>query len=351
MQPLGKSLPFRTINDVAIHFQEKSTCIEYITQLRWNGQPKCAFCGHDHVYQLKGANVRYKCASCRKHFSALKGTIFENSTIPLSKWFMAIFILTTHRKGISSVQVGRDIGVTQKSAWFMMQRVRNAFKMQSFTYDKIGESIAKDKDGKDIPGIVEADETYIGGKPGNMHKHKQEQIKEIGAQRKIAVVGAVQRGGEVRLKEIDKSDYENIIPFLVKSVHQGTKLMTDEHVAYSSMERLYDHQTIKHMLREYVRGEVSTNSIENFWSLLKRGIYGTYHFITPYHVQNYLEEYAFRFNSREITEAQRFDKMVSLSNHRITYKRLTAHGKNKANEKKEAKRKTIAGYGRPKCTV
>jgi len=127
--------------------------------------------------------------------------------------------------------------------------------------------------------------------------------------------------------------------------------MTDEHVAYSSMERLYDHQTIKHMLREYVRGEVSTNSIENFWSLLKRGIYGTYHFITPYHVQNYLEEYAFRFNSREITEAQRFDKMVSLSNHRITYKRLTAHGKNKANEKKEAKRKTIAGYGRPKCTV
>jgi len=348
---LGKSLPFRTINDVAIHFQSKATCIEYITQLRWNGHVKCAFCGHDHVYELKGANVRYKCASCRKHFSALKGTIFENSTIPLNKWFMALFILSTHRKGISSVQVGRDIGVTQKSAWFMMQRIRNAFKMQSFTYDKIGANIKDDENNKPVPGIVEADETYIGGKIGNMHKHKQEVIEKKGTQSKIKVAGVIQRGGEVRLKEIEATDYENIIPFLVKSVHQGANLMTDEHVAYGTMHKLFEHQTIKHMLKEYVRGDVHTNSIENFWSLLKRGIYGTYHFITPFHVQNYLEEFAFRFNSRNITEAQRFDKLVSLSNHRITYKRLTSHGQNKANEKKETRRKTIAGYGRPKYAL
>jgi transposase-like protein len=168
MQPLGKSLPFRTINDVAIHFQEQSTCIEYLTQLRWNGTVKCAFCGHDHVYELKGANKRYKCAKCRKHFSAIKGTIFENSTVPLAKWFMAIFILSTHRKGISSVQVARDIGVTQKSAWFMMQRVRNAFKMQSFTYGKLGASTT-----------VEVDESYIQGKPSNMHKKKRQSIEVL----------------------------------------------------------------------------------------------------------------------------------------------------------------------------
>jgi len=322
MQPLGKSLPFRTINDVAVHFQDNKTCIEYLTQLRWNGNVKCAFCNNDKVYELKGKYPRYKCASCRKHFSAIKGTIFENSTVPLSKWFMAIFIMTTHRKGISSVQVGRDIGVTQKTAWFMMQRVRNAFKQQSFTYDKLG---GKNK-------VVENDETYITGKIKNMHKKKREEIETKGTTRGMTVVGAIERGGEVRAQLIERTNHENVIPFLVKSVHQGTKLMTDEHVAYSTMNRLYEHHTIKHMLQEYVRGDVHTNTIENFWSVLKRGIYGTYHFVSIKHIQNYLEEFAFRFNSRDISEAQRFDKMVSLSNHRITYKNLTANGK----EKKQA---------------
>jgi transposase-like protein len=326
MQPLGKSLPFRTISDIAIYFQEQKTCIEYLTQLRWQGKPKCAFCGHEHVYQLKGKYVRFKCAKCRKHFSALKGSIFENSTVPLYKWFMAIFIMTTHRKGISSVQVSRDIGVTQKTAWFMMQRVRNAFKMQSFSYDKIGGH------GK----ITEVDEAYLGGKPGNMHAAKRT-AKRLMEEKKIAVAGAVERGGEVRLQVIERTSYKNIVPFLVRNIHLGTSLMTDDHIAYNNVSRKFEHQTIKHMLKEYVRGEVHTNTIENFWSLLKRGIYGTYHGISPYHAQNYLEEFAFRFNSRNITEAQRFDKMVSLSNHRITYKTLISHGQNKTKEKRKAK--------------
>ena len=318
MQPLGKSLPFRTINDVAIHFQSKEACIEYLTQLRWAGKPKCAFCDHDHVYELKGVYKRYKCAKCRKHFSAIKGTIFENSTVPLAKWFMAIFIMSTHRKGISSVQVGRDIGVTQKTAWFMMQRVRNAFKQQSF--------INKDKLGKN--NAVEVDESYLQGKPGNMHNKKRKAI-ESGErqQKKISIVGAVERGGEVRAQVIEATNFNTIVPFLVKTVHQGSKLMTDEHVVYGTMKRLYEHQTIKHVIREYVRGEVHTNTIENFWSVLKRGIYGTYHFISTKHVQNYLEEFAFRFNSRTFTEAQRFDMLIGISNHRITYKALTQNGR------------------------
>jgi len=236
MQPLGKSLPFRTINDVAIHFQTKEVCIDYLTKLRWAGKVKCVFCGHDHVYELKGVHKRYKCAKCRKHFSAIKGTIFENSTVPLAKWFMAIFILSTHRKGISSVQVGRDIGVTQKTAWFMMQRVRNAFKMQSFaTTDKLGGN-----------NTVEVDESYMQGKPSNMHKKKRDAI-ESGEkeQKKISVIGAIERGGKVKAQVIEATNYNNVIPFLVKNVHQGSKLMTDEHVVYGTMDRLYDHQTIK----------------------------------------------------------------------------------------------------------
>ena len=316
MQPVGKSLPFRTINDVAIHFKDRATCVDYLTQLRWQGHTKCAFCKHDKVYELKGAYKRFKCAKCRKHFSDTKGTIFENSTIDLSKWFMAIFILSTHRKGISSVQVGRDIGVTQKTAWFMMQRVRNAFKMQSFENPtKLG--------GNDT--IVETDESYLGGKLINMHKKKRDTIENQGAQQKIVVIGSIERGGRVKTQAIERTNMEAVVPFLIKNIHQGTKLMTDEHVVYGHVNRLYNHQTIKHMVKEYVRGEVHTNTIENFWSVLKRGIYGTYHFVSVKHIQNYLEEFAFRFNSRELTEAQRFDKLISLSNHRITYKVLTAN--------------------------
>jgi transposase-like protein len=320
---LGKSLPFRTINDVAIHFQDKATCINYLDSLLWPTGATCRFCGNTHVYELKGVYKRYKCAKCRKHFSSIKGTIFENSTVPLAKWFMAIFILSTHKKGISSVQVARDIGVTQKTAWFMMQRVRNAFKQQSF--------LSNDKLGGDK--IVETDESYFQGKPSNMHKKKRDAI-ESGEkeQKKISIIGAVERGGKVKAQVIEATNYNNVIPFLVKNVHQGSKLMTDEHVVYGTMDRLYDHQTIKHMLREYVRGEVHTNTIENFWSVLKRGIYGTYHFISTKHVQNYLEEFAFRFNSRTFTEAQRFDALIGISNHRITYKQLTNNGRKKGKE-------------------
>jgi transposase-like protein len=319
-QSLGKALPFRTINDIAIHFQEQTTCIEYLKQLRWSNGVVCPFCNHKKVYNIAGARPHYKCAGCRKHFSALKGSIFENSAIPLSKWFMAIYILSTHRKGISSVQVSRDIGVRQKTAWFMMQRIRYAIKKQSFNNDKLGAN-----------AVVEMDESYLGGKPGNMHKNKRDLIEKLGSVNKIAVAGAIERGGQVRAQYIEKTNYQNILPFLIKNVHQGTKLMTDEHVVYTNVNRLYKHKTIKHMLKEYVNGEVHTNTIENFWSLLKRGVYGTYHFITVKHIQNYLEEFAFRFNNRKITEAQRFDKLVSLSNHRITYKALTDHGK-KANQ-------------------
>lgn len=151
---------------------------------------------------------------------------------------MAIFIMSTHRKGISSVQVGRDIGVTQKTAWFMMQRVRNAFKMQSFTYTKIGGE-----------NPVEADESFIQAKPSNMHKKKREAIETLGS-RGIAIAGAIERGGEIRAQYIERANYENLVPFLVKNVHQGSKLMTYEHVAYQTMQRIYEHQTIWLILRK-----------------------------------------------------------------------------------------------------
>jgi len=326
MQPvLNKALPFRTINDVAIHFQDQQTCLEYLTQLRWNGKPTCAFCGHDHVYELKGANKRYKCAKCRKHFSAIKGTIFEKTTVPLAKWFMAIFILSTHRKGISSVQVARDIGVTQKTAWFMMQRVRNAFKQHSFeTNTKLG---GTDK-------IVEADEVFFNPKPSNMHSKRRIRYEQDGKPNRIVIAGALEREGQIRVSKVEKASYKHLVPFLIKNVQPGTQVMTDEHTAYDKLNRIYTHNTVNHIKKQYVRTDqktgtrITTNAIENFWSVLKRGVYGTYHQISGKHCENYLQEFAFRFNTREFSEAQRFDKLISLSNYRIDYATLTQKDKN-----------------------
>ena len=149
---------FTNLIEVSKFFEDKQVCLDYLTQMRWGGGVHCAFCGHDRVYELKGKNKRFKCAKCRKQFSAIRGTIFENTNIPLQKWFMAVYIISSHKKGISSVQLASDIGVTQKTAWFMAQRIRFALKVKSFE--------------NKIEGVFQADETYVGGKNKNRHSDK-----------------------------------------------------------------------------------------------------------------------------------------------------------------------------------
>ncbi|MCJ8209385.1 IS1595 family transposase [Mucilaginibacter sp. RS28] len=299
----NKILPFKNLIEVANHFNDKQTCLDYLIKLRWPNGATCPFCSHDKVYHLQGANKRYKCAKCRKHFSVTKGTIFENSVIPLQKWFVAIYLITSHKKGISSVQLAKDVNVTQKTAWFMLQRVRHALKMRSFNSpEKIG-------------NVVEIDETYVGGNDLNRHANKKKSAFDT----KTIVLGAIERKGEVRLKVVPQATIEHIIPFVVKNIKTDSVLMTDEWTAYNRMGKVFEHLTVNHSQGVYVQGSSHTNTIENFWGVLKRGIYGIYHQVSAKHMQNYLEEFAFRFNNRKTTEAERFNKMVSLSKERIKY--------------------------------
>lgn len=224
---------------------------------------------------------------------------------------MAIWLVTSHKKGISSLQLGRDLGITQKSAWFMLQRIRNCFGLNEDTNEK-------------LDGEVEIDETYVGGKQGNrslkIRADKSEETKE--KYKKSAVLGMIKRGGDVRAMHIDNATESSLLPPLVNNIAYGSTIYSDELTAYNKLDRVYDHKAVKHSRNEYTRGRISTNSIESFWALLKRGIYGIYHFTSKKHLHFYVDEFVFRYNSRKITESQRFNLLLNNIENKITYKEL-----------------------------
>ena len=224
---------------------------------------------------------------------------------------MAIWLVTSHKKGISSLQLGRDLGITQKSAWFMLQRIRNCFGLNEDDNDK-------------LQGEVEIDETYVGGKSTNrsskIRADKSEETKEH--YKKSTVLGMVERNGEVRAMHVENSTELSLLPPIVNNISFGSTIYTDELRSYNKLERVYDHKTVMHSGNEYVRGRVSTNTIESFWALLKRGIYGIYHFTSKKHLQFYVDEFVFRYNSRHATESQRFNLLLNNIENRITYKAL-----------------------------
>ena len=215
----------------------------------------------------------------------------------------AIWLVTGHKKGISSLQLGRDLDITQKSAWFMLSRIRQCFGLDN---DK-------------LDGEIEADETFVGGKNANRHADKKVHGT---ADDKSPVLGMVQRDGKLKAMKIPNTTTETLSREIIKNVKEGAKLYTDEYTSYKSLQRVYDHQTVKHSKSEYVRGRVHTNTIEGFWSILKRGIFGVYHFTSKKHLQLYVDEFVFRYNSRTITEAKRFNLLLTNTENRITYKEL-----------------------------
>lgn len=306
-------MDFNSLVKVSQHFAKPETCLEHLTQVRWNGNVSCVFCEHDKCYTLKGANKRFKCAKCRKQFSPIKGTIFENSPIPLNLWFIGIYLITSHKKGISSMQLAKDLGITQKSAWFKLHRIR--FVLNSGTFEH--------KDG----ALIEMDETYVGGKEKNKHGYYQTVGKPVVSAKPMAtkavVVGMLERGGKVKAKRIPNAKAASLMPVIAENIRTSATIVTDEWMGYHRVTGAgYSHEKVTHKDGRYVRGVFHTNNIEGFWSQLKRGIIGIYHQVSVKHLDNYVGEFEYRYNTRELSEGARFDNMLSLSSKRLTYDEL-----------------------------
>jgi len=301
---------FTNLIEVMEYFSDENTCKEYLAKMRWEDGIVCPHCGnYDKIYTMKN---NYKCAECRKQFSVTKGTIFENSSIPLQKWFTAVWLITSHKKGISSLQLHRDIGVTQKSAWFMLQRIRFAIRTRSFNAP--------------LNNIVEADETYIGGKNKNRHSDKKVPFSQgRSTNDKTPVLGIVERKGRVIAMRVGNTSKDSIMPIISKNVSKDTKIMTDEWKAYRNLSSDYDHEIVKHGKGQYVVGNCHTNTIEGFWSLLKRGIIGIYHNVSEKHLDAYVDEFEYRYNTKHLQCSDRFSNMLSMSNSRLTYNQLIAN--------------------------
>jgi len=300
---------FRTLADLYHTFSDNQIALDHFKTIRWRNGEFCPYCGNVEVYTLK--TNRYQCKECRNTFSILVGTIFENTKLPLRVWFGAIWLLTNHPKGIASTTLARDLGITQKSAWFLLHRLRHAARTQSFN--------------KPLVGTVEVDETYVGGKSSNRHKNERRKRKgKAGVVNKTPVIGAVQRGGDV---------VATVAPFGVGAAERFIKdvvspsadlIVTDAHPAYAAMGGLPQHEMVNHHIGEYVRGDAHTNTIESVWALLKRQIVGTHHWVSPKHLQQYVSEMAWRLNRRELSPQDRINALFAAVEGRLTYKALTA---------------------------
>ncbi|PSL50376.1 transposase-like zinc ribbon protein [Chitinophaga niastensis] len=292
-------------------FNSPEACMNYLAKMRWNGKIKCAFCEHDKVYELKGKYKRYKCSNCRKQFSVTKGTIFENSPIPLQKWFTAIHILSAHKKGISSIQLGKDLKVTQKTAWFMTQRIRYTLKTRSFNK---------------MDGVIQCDESFIGGKNKNRHGDKKvPNTQGRSLKTKTPVFGIMHSTGVIYTQVIPDTKAKTIKPIIKNLIESGSIIVTDEWKAYRNMPADYMHIVLRHTEEEYARGAFHNNTIEGFWSQLKRGIYGIYHHVSPKHLHRYCDEFSYRYNTRKMKDAERFEDTMEKISCRLTYKMLTQY--------------------------
>ena len=301
---------FDSLFDLMKAFPDEMTCVKHFEALRWGDDAYCPHCGSLKVYHFSDGKT-HKCGDCRKRFSVKVGTIFEDSKVPLQKWFMAIWLITSHKKGIASTQLAKDISVTQKTAWFMLHRLRHAARTKSFNAP--------------LDGTVEADETYVGGKEKNKHNSKKLKAGR-GAVGKTPVMGVKSRDGEVRLEAASELTGGMAKGMVRRHVAAGTVLITDEARVYQGLDGEFNHYTVNHSAGEYVRHYFfHTNSIESAWALLKRQIIGIHHFVSPKHLQRYLDEMMFRQNRREVGEGNRVNMLLSASNgKRLRYKELIA---------------------------
>ena len=310
----------KSLTDAIRFYSTPSNCLAIVKDMRWpDGQPVCPHCGGKRHYWL-AKQVRWKCAKCRKQFTAKTGTVFEDSPIALDKWLIGIWLVANCKNGISSYEIARHLGLTQKSAWFMLHRIRYALK-NGFVGKMGGED----------SGPIEVDETFLGPKPQKMHADKRLQLKKgFYAGAKATVMGMLDRDSrQVRAKVIPNVRRDTLQAEILHQIEKGSTIYTDNAVGYDGLKKQqYIHETVNHT-KEYVRGQVSTQGLENFWSLLKRGLTGTYVCVEPFHLDRYVDEQVFRYNNRAtrdnpITDYDRFMLALSqISGKRLTFAELT----------------------------
>lgn len=305
----SKKLP-ETLLEAVRYFSDKDVCTEYLASIRWPHGPMCPRCGSlDHSY-LKTRRI-WKCKACKRQYSVKLGTIFEDSALGLDRWLPAVWLAANSKNGISSHELGRALGTTQKSAWFMLHRIRLA--MQTGTFEK-------------LDGAVEIDETFIGGRARNMHADiRARKIKGRGQTGKTVVMGVRQRDGEMRAQVVPDRSKPTLEATVREHVAPGSRVYTDEYTGYIGLVGDFEHETIDHA-EAYVSQNAHVNGVENFWALLKRGLHGTYVGVEPFHLFRYLDERLFTYNLRELDDFGRFEAVLrAVTGRRLTYLELTGH--------------------------
>ena len=296
---------FNSLIALADYFNTEDKCKQAIAQERWGETVVCPYCGSKHCYMT--AEGRYICKDCHKHFSVTVGTIFENTKISLRKWFMAMYLISSHKKGVSSCQLARDIKVTQKTAWFILHKVRGLY----------GQN-----DSASLNGEVEMDEMYLGGREANKHESKHtEGTQGRSTKTKTPIFGMLERDGKVVAMKVENTQGKTLMPIVSQFVESGSTTYTDEANIYHSLTKNgYEHLFVNHSQREYVRAkDIHTNGIEGFWAHFKRVVFSTYHCVSKDYVQRYIDEQVYRWNTREEKASYRFHDMFSKAVKSFTY--------------------------------
>ena len=278
---------FKSLYELFEAIPAEQAAIDHFRAIRWKHGEFCPYCGHKTVYHFSD-NRTHKCGKCRKRFSIKVGTIFEDSKIEMRKWLAAIWLITSHRKGIASTQLARDLKVTQKTAWFMLHRLRHAARTRPFN--------------RPLSGEVEVDEAFMGGKDRNRHAHRR------GKDDKAVVLGMLERGGELRAKPI--TDIKTAKSEVFANVEKGSAVMTDEWPGYKGLNKRSYHYTVAHAKGEYSTGYAHVNAVEGVWSILKRQVYGIHHWVSKKHLRRYVDEVVFRYNRRFVKEGSRVSELL-----------------------------------------
>lgn len=299
---------FNSLFDFLQAFPTEESCIKYLESMRWkDGIPVSPYDPSSKVYNR--GDGKYRCKNTGKNFNVRIGTMFEGSKLPLRKWFVAIYEITSRKKGISSIELSKRISVTYKTAWFMNQRIRECFGL-----------VMEEK----LDGEVELDETFVGGKNKNRHYNKKVRNSQGRSFKdKVPVMGMLERDGKIVCKVVRDTSYKSLTIPILRTVKRTAKLFSDEWCGYKTVSKLYEHYVVDHGRGQYVDEDAYTNNIEGFWSILKRGLTGIYNHTSKKHLQRYVNEFCFRFNTKSFDDVSRFNLLLCNSNYRITFQSLT----------------------------